>query len=127
MDLWTRCKPIKLMVYARYTRRGGLDINPLRTSHPQALPPTCARRGSEGWVALSGTAQIEPVAAQLMAPVLATAPGDIEAGEQHAHTTQGCAPPLVKQVGGKPTHPTPLSQKVRTASHKWYSKGWSAL
>jgi len=25
-------------VYARYTRRGGLDINPLRTSHPQALP-----------------------------------------------------------------------------------------
>ena len=38
MDLWTRCKPIKLMVYARYTRRGGLDINPLRTSHPQQLP-----------------------------------------------------------------------------------------
>ena len=38
MDLWTHCKPIKLMVYARYTRRGGLDINPLRTSHPQALP-----------------------------------------------------------------------------------------
>jgi 7-cyano-7-deazaguanine reductase len=25
-------------VYARYTRRGGLDINPFRTSHPQALP-----------------------------------------------------------------------------------------
>ena len=38
MDLWTRCKPIKLTVYARYTRRGGLDINPWRTSHPQALP-----------------------------------------------------------------------------------------
>jgi len=38
MDLWTRCKPLKLTVYARYTRRGGLDINPLRTSHPQALP-----------------------------------------------------------------------------------------
>ena len=38
MDVWTRCKPIKLTVYARYTRRGGLDINPLRTSHPQALP-----------------------------------------------------------------------------------------
>ncbi|AVS91916.1 NADPH-dependent 7-cyano-7-deazaguanine reductase QueF [Paracidovorax avenae] len=38
MDLWTRCRPIKLSVYARYTRRGGLDINPLRTSHPQALP-----------------------------------------------------------------------------------------
>ncbi|KQR50234.1 NADPH-dependent 7-cyano-7-deazaguanine reductase QueF [Acidovorax sp. Leaf160] len=38
MDVWTRCRPIKLAVYARYTRRGGLDINPLRTSHPQALP-----------------------------------------------------------------------------------------
>lgn len=38
MDVWSRCKPIKLIVYARYTRRGGLDINPLRTSHPGALP-----------------------------------------------------------------------------------------
>ena len=38
MDIWTRCKPNKLTVYARYTRRGGLDINPFRTSHPQALP-----------------------------------------------------------------------------------------
>ena len=38
MDIWTRCKPIKLSVYARYTRRGGLDINPFRTSHPQAMP-----------------------------------------------------------------------------------------
>ena len=38
MGIWTRCKPIKLTVYARYTRRGGLDINPFRTSHPQALP-----------------------------------------------------------------------------------------
>ncbi|MFM7024505.1 MAG: NADPH-dependent 7-cyano-7-deazaguanine reductase QueF [Limnohabitans sp.] len=39
MDLWTRCKPTQLMVYARYTRRGGLDINPWRTSAPAALPP----------------------------------------------------------------------------------------
>jgi 7-cyano-7-deazaguanine reductase len=39
MDVWTRCKPVKLTVYARYTRRGGLDINPFRTSHPQATPP----------------------------------------------------------------------------------------
>ena len=38
MDVWTRCKPIKLSVYARYTRRGGLDINPFRTSYPQAVP-----------------------------------------------------------------------------------------
>jgi len=38
MDIWTRCKPIKLAVYARYTRRGGLDINPFRTSYSRALP-----------------------------------------------------------------------------------------
>ena len=38
MDIWTRCKPTKLSVYARYTRRGGLDINPYRTSYPAALP-----------------------------------------------------------------------------------------
>lgn len=38
MDILVRCKPAKLTVYARYTRRGGLDINPWRTSHPQALP-----------------------------------------------------------------------------------------
>jgi 7-cyano-7-deazaguanine reductase len=39
MDVWKRCKPVKLAVYARYTRRGGLDINPFRTSHPMAIPP----------------------------------------------------------------------------------------
>ena len=38
MDIWRRCQPLKLTVYARYTRRGGLDINPFRTSHPQQLP-----------------------------------------------------------------------------------------
>ena len=38
MDIWRRCQPLKLSVYARYTRRGGLDINPFRTSHPQTLP-----------------------------------------------------------------------------------------
>ena len=37
-DIWQRCAPVKLSVYARYTRRGGLDISPFRTSHPQALP-----------------------------------------------------------------------------------------
>jgi 7-cyano-7-deazaguanine reductase len=39
MDLRRHCRPTKLAVYARYTRRGGLDINPFRTSHPIALPP----------------------------------------------------------------------------------------
>jgi 7-cyano-7-deazaguanine reductase len=37
-DVMQRCKPIKLSVFARYTRRGGVDINPFRTSFPQALP-----------------------------------------------------------------------------------------
>jgi 7-cyano-7-deazaguanine reductase len=39
MDIWQRCQPHKLAVYARYTRRGGLDINPFRTSYARALPP----------------------------------------------------------------------------------------
>jgi 7-cyano-7-deazaguanine reductase len=38
MDIWQRCKPTQLAVYARYTRRGGVDINPFRTSYPQAMP-----------------------------------------------------------------------------------------
>ncbi|MBL4799938.1 MAG: NADPH-dependent 7-cyano-7-deazaguanine reductase QueF [Oleispira sp.] len=33
-DIWTRCKPEALTVYARYVRRGGLDINPMRSSDP---------------------------------------------------------------------------------------------
>ena len=31
-DIMTICKPTKLFVYARYTRRGGLDINPYRSN-----------------------------------------------------------------------------------------------
>jgi 7-cyano-7-deazaguanine reductase len=31
-DLLNRCKPERLTVYARYTRRGGLDINPFRST-----------------------------------------------------------------------------------------------
>lgn len=33
MDVWRACGPQTLEVYARYTRRGGLDINPQRSSH----------------------------------------------------------------------------------------------
>ena len=40
MDIWTHCKPSRLSVYARYTRRGGVDINPWRSSHPGVLPPS---------------------------------------------------------------------------------------
>lgn len=39
MDIMRQCQPLKLRVYTRYTRRGGIDINPLRSSHPQPLPP----------------------------------------------------------------------------------------
>jgi len=36
-DVLRRCRPLQLSVYARYTRRGGLDINPWRSTHtPQA-------------------------------------------------------------------------------------------
>ena len=38
VEIMRRCQPSQLTVYARYTRRGGLDINPLRTNSPQALP-----------------------------------------------------------------------------------------
>ena len=38
MDLMNRCAPEFLTVYARYTRRGGLDINPFRASHAGAKP-----------------------------------------------------------------------------------------
>ena len=40
VDVLRMCKPIKLAVYARYTRRGGLDINPWRTNFSTGgLPP----------------------------------------------------------------------------------------
>jgi 7-cyano-7-deazaguanine reductase len=35
MDLMRHCQPEELSVYARYTRRGGLDINPFRTNRKQ--------------------------------------------------------------------------------------------
>ena len=37
-DIKRECKPDKLSVYARYTRRGGLDINPFRTDHNAPWP-----------------------------------------------------------------------------------------
>jgi len=40
VDILRMCKPIKLSVYARYTRRGGLDINPWRTNFSTGgMPP----------------------------------------------------------------------------------------
>ena len=37
-DIMTRCKPSKLSVFARYTRRGGLDINPFRSNCRSDVP-----------------------------------------------------------------------------------------
>ncbi|WP_049723819.1 NADPH-dependent 7-cyano-7-deazaguanine reductase QueF [Gilvimarinus polysaccharolyticus] len=37
-DITARCAPLTLEVYARYTRRGGLDINPYRSSVAGSLP-----------------------------------------------------------------------------------------
>ncbi|WP_019216477.1 NADPH-dependent 7-cyano-7-deazaguanine reductase QueF [Legionella tunisiensis] len=42
MDLTTYCQPDELTVYARYTRRGGLDINPIRSTKP-VVPPANIR------------------------------------------------------------------------------------
>lgn len=37
-DLMEHCKPDELSVYARYTRRGGLDINPFRSNIHDTIP-----------------------------------------------------------------------------------------
>jgi 7-cyano-7-deazaguanine reductase len=37
IDILTRCQPTALGVFGRYTRRGGIDINPLRCSHPEVI------------------------------------------------------------------------------------------
>ncbi|MDO7084575.1 NADPH-dependent 7-cyano-7-deazaguanine reductase QueF [Pseudocolwellia sp. AS88] len=37
-DIMATCKPDKLSVFARYTRRGGLDINPYRSTETSVAP-----------------------------------------------------------------------------------------
>ena len=46
VDIASQCRPDALSVYARYTRRGGLDINPWRASkgYPAPSPTRCARQ-----------------------------------------------------------------------------------
>jgi 7-cyano-7-deazaguanine reductase len=39
VDILRQCKPQKLSVYARYTRRGGLDINPWRSNFSTGTMP----------------------------------------------------------------------------------------
>lgn len=38
IDLLRACRPDRLTVHARYTRRGGLDINPFRSNFEQEIP-----------------------------------------------------------------------------------------
>jgi len=42
VDLAARCRPERLTVYARFTRRGGIDINPFRSNCE--TPPLAAQR-----------------------------------------------------------------------------------
>ncbi len=46
VDIQRLCSPQRLSVYARYTRRGGLDINPFRATHglPNPGNPRTARQ-----------------------------------------------------------------------------------
>jgi 7-cyano-7-deazaguanine reductase len=39
VDVWRRCAPERLSIEARFTRRGGIDINPYRTSGDEPAPP----------------------------------------------------------------------------------------
>lgn len=45
-DILRTCKPETLTVYARYTRRGGLDINPWRSTDPD-FAPTAGRNARQ--------------------------------------------------------------------------------
>ncbi|HCE11075.1 MAG TPA: NADPH-dependent 7-cyano-7-deazaguanine reductase QueF [Oxalobacteraceae bacterium] len=47
MDVLRRCKPQKLAVYARYTRRGGLDINPWRSNFTTGQRPPNVRNARQ--------------------------------------------------------------------------------
>ncbi|MCX7219183.1 MAG: NADPH-dependent 7-cyano-7-deazaguanine reductase QueF [Burkholderiales bacterium] len=46
-DIMQHCAPQKLSVYARYTRRGGLDINPWRSNFSSAQKPSNARNARQ--------------------------------------------------------------------------------
>jgi 7-cyano-7-deazaguanine reductase len=47
IDILRQCKPIKLAVYARYTRRGGLDINPWRSNFSSGKLPSNLRHARQ--------------------------------------------------------------------------------
>jgi 7-cyano-7-deazaguanine reductase len=47
IDILRQCKPQKLAVYARYTRRGGLDINPWRSNFSSGKRPSNLRNARQ--------------------------------------------------------------------------------
>jgi 7-cyano-7-deazaguanine reductase len=47
MDILRQCRPQKLAVYARYTRRGGLDINPWRSNFTTGQRPPNLRNARQ--------------------------------------------------------------------------------
>jgi len=47
MDLLKECSPSKLLVLARYTRRGGIDINPWRSNFSLSKMPSNARNARQ--------------------------------------------------------------------------------
>ena len=47
VDLLRQCTPQKLAVYARYTRRGGIDINPWRSNFSTGQPPPNGRNARQ--------------------------------------------------------------------------------
>ncbi|NEX64347.1 NADPH-dependent 7-cyano-7-deazaguanine reductase QueF [Noviherbaspirillum galbum] len=47
MDILRQCQPNKLAIYARYTRRGGLDINPWRSNFTSGQRPSNLRNARQ--------------------------------------------------------------------------------
>ncbi len=47
VDILRQCRPQKLAVYARYTRRGGLDINPWRSNFSTGKAPPNGRNARQ--------------------------------------------------------------------------------
>lgn len=47
MDILRECRPAKLMVTARYTRRGGIDINPWRSNFSLSKMPSNERNARQ--------------------------------------------------------------------------------
>ncbi|RJG04992.1 NADPH-dependent 7-cyano-7-deazaguanine reductase QueF [Noviherbaspirillum cavernae] len=47
IDILRQCRPEKLSVYARYTRRGGLDINPWRSNFTTGQRPSNLRNARQ--------------------------------------------------------------------------------